>query len=333
VKKEKIRHRGCEGGRQMAFEIPNMSYSGKIKEIGIGKGEKVITIGGQDTYPFYLFEGKMPHSPKIAFEIYDSKPEGWPKAVVEPFQDVIESPVDWANKCIKEFGAEMLCLRLSSTDPNDLNRKAEEVVPVVKAVADSVEVPLIVWGCENDDKDAEVLPQIAEACQGKKLILGPATEKNYKKIGAAVIGYDHTIVASTPIDINLAKQLNILLGDLGVPDEKILIDPNIGGCSLGYGIEYTYSVMERARQAALTQQDQKLQFPMIANFATDIWKKKEVTLDDPQLGDEKKRGIMFEAMTGITLLMAGADILVMRHPEAINLLKKTISDLLKNEES
>ena len=318
----------------MAFEIPKIQYSGKIKEIEVGKGDKAVTLGGEDSYPFYLFEGKMPHPPKIAFEVYDSKPEGWPEAVVKPFQDVIESPVDWAKKCINEFNAEIICLRLVSTDPNGLNKPASEAVPVVKEVAEAVDVPLIVWGCESVDKDAEVLPQVAEACQGKRLILGPATDKNYKKIGAAAIGYDHTVVASTPIDINLAKQLNILLGDLGVSDEKILVDPNIGGCSLGYGIEYTYSVMERARQAALTQQDAKLQFPMIANFATDVWKKKEVSLsqeEDPKLGDQEKRGILFEALTAITLLLAGSDILVMRHPEAVKLVSDVIGGLVKKE--
>ncbi|MCK4325652.1 acetyl-CoA decarbonylase/synthase complex subunit delta [bacterium] len=318
----------------MAFEIPKLNYSGKIKEIKIGRGEKTVTLGGESSYPFHLFEGEMPHPPKIAFEVYDSKPEEWPATVVEPFRDVMESPVDWAKKCINEFNAELICLRLASTDPNGLNKSADEVVPVVKEVAEEIDVPLIVWGCESDDKDAEVLPRIAEACQGKKLILGPATDKNYKKIGAAAIGYDHTIVASTPIDINLAKQLNILLGDLGVPDEKILVDPNTGGSSLGYGIEYTYSVTERARQAALTQQDAKLQFPMIANFATDVWKKKEVSLsqdEDPKLGDEGKRGILFEALTGITLLLAGSDLLVMRHPEAVRLVRGAISRLIKKE--
>ena len=311
----------------MAFEIPKMSYSGKIREIGVGSGDKTVTLGGEDSYPFYLFEGQMPHLPKIAFEVYDTKPENWPDAIVKVFKDVFDSPVSWAKKCIDEFEAEMICLRLLSTDPNGLNRNADEVVSVVKEVADAVDVPLIVWGCESDDKDAEVLPKVAEVCQGKKLIIGPATSKNYKKIGAAVIAYDHTVVAGTPIDINLAKQLNILLGDLGVPDEKILVDTNIGGCSLGYGIEYAYSVMERARQAALTQQDQKLQFPIVANFATDVWKKKEVSVADPKLGDEEKRGVTLEALTGVTLLMAGADILVMRHPEAVKLLKNMIADL------
>jgi len=318
----------------MTFEIPKLSYSGRIKEIEVGAGEKALTLGGEDSYPFHLFEGKMPHPPEIAFEVYDSKPEEWPEAVVEPFKDVIENPVHWAKKCINEFGAKIICLRLASTDPNGANRSAEDVTPIVKEVAEAIDVPLIVWGCENNEKDAEVLPRIAEACQGKRLILGPATDKNYKKIGAAAIGYDHTIVASTPIDINLAKQLNILLGDLGVPDEKILVDPNIGGCSLGYGIEYTYSVTERARQAALTQEDAKLQFPMLANFATDVWKKKEVSMsqeEDPKLGNQKRRGILLEALTGVTLLLAGADILVMRHPEAVKLVTGMIEALIKKE--
>jgi acetyl-CoA decarbonylase/synthase complex subunit delta len=247
---------------------------------------------------------------------------------------VLDKPVLWAQKCVSEFNAELVCLRLVSTDPNGMNKSAEEVVPIVKEIAGAITVPLIVWGCENHEKDAEVLTKVAEVCQGRDLILGPATDKNYRKIGAAAIAYKHTVVASSPIDINLAKQLNILLGDLGVPDEQIMVDTNIGGCSLGYGIEYTYTVMERTRQAALTQGDTKLQFPLLANFATDVWKKKETRTaeaDDPKLGDAGKRGILLESLTGTTLLMAGADILVMRHPEAIRLVQKIINSLTLSE--
>jgi len=318
----------------MAYEVPKISYSGRIKEIKLGRGEKAVTIGGENSFPFHLFEGEMPHPPVIAFEVYDCKPEEWAPAIIQPFQDVIDNPVAWAKKCINEFDAKLICLRLASTDPNGLDKSADEIAPVVKEVADSIEVPLMVWGCENDEKDAVVLPKMAEVCQDKGLILGPATDKNYKKIGAAAIAYKHTVVASTPIDINLAKQLNILLGDLGVPDEQIIVDPNIGGCSLGYGLEYAYSVMERDRQAALTQQDAKLQFPMVANFATDVWKKKEVKQsqkDNPKLGNETNRGILLEALTGVTLLLAGGDLLIMRHPEAIKLVRKVIKDLTTKE--
>jgi hypothetical protein len=134
------------------------------------------------------------------------------------------------------------------------------------------------------------------------------------------------VVASSPIDINLAKQLNILLGNLGVPPENILIDPTTG--AIGYGIEYTYSVMERIRQAALTQQDDKLQFPMISNLADEVWKTKEAKLaDDPLIGKAVNRGITLEAMTAVTLLLAGADILVMRHPKAIELVRNYVADM------
>ena len=319
------------GGETMALEIPKIPYSGKISEVKVGQGEKTITVGGETSYPFRLFEGPMPNPPRIAFEVYDTRPEDWTAGEGTLFKDVLGDPSAWAKKTVVECNAEMVCLRLVSTDPNGLNRSAEEAAPIVKEVASAVSVPLIVWGCESADKDAEVLPKIAEVCQDRKLILGPATDKNYKKIGAAAIAYKHTIVASTPIDINLAKQLNILLGDLGVPDDQILVDPNIGGCSLGYGIEYTFTVMERARQAALTQADKKLQFPMLANFATDVWKKKEAKTtqeEDPKLGDVEKRGILLEALTGITLLLAGADILVMRHPEAVKLVRQAINNLI-----
>ena len=310
----------------MAFEIPKITYSGEIKEITLGQGDRAVTVGKETTYPFHLFEGEILHLPSIAMEVYDCPPQEWPPAAVEPFADVLEDPVAWAQKCINQYQAELICLQLLSADPNGLNRTADQIVPVVKQVADSIDVPLIVWGCKNDEKDAEVLRGVAETCEGKNLILGPVVESNYKQIGAAAIAYRHTIAASTPIDINLAKQLNILLGDLGVPDEKIVVDPTTGG--LGYGIEYTYSVMERDRIAALAQQDKKLQFPMICDLAKEVWKVKEVQIkedEDPKLGDQGKRGILMEAVTAMLLLLAGADVLIMRHPEAISLVRTMIN--------
>jgi len=262
-------------------------------------------------------------------EVYDAPPEEWPEAALEPFEGVTEDPVAWATKCIQDYGAEMICLQLRSTDPNGLNRPADEATEVAKRVADVVDVPLIVWGCANDEKDAEVLRKVAEACEGKRLTLGPVVEGNYKQIGAAAIAYKHTVAASTPIDINLCKQLNILLGDLGVPDAQIIVDPTTGG--LGYGLEYTYSVMERIRMAGLTQQDERLQFPMVCNLGREVWKVKEVSIseeEDPKLGDPKKRGILMEGVTAMTLLLAGADILIMRHPQAVELVRNMIQDLM-----
>ena len=312
------------------MEIPKINYTGKIKEVTMGVGSKALTAGGETMYPFYLFEGQMPHPPRIAMEVYDAPPEDWAEAALEPFRDVVQDPVAWAKKCLTAYGAEMICLQLTSTDPNGINRPSDEAAAIVKKVADAVDVPLIIWGCGNDEKDADTLRRVSELCAGKNLIIGPVGEKNYKQIGAGAIGYKHTIIASTPIDVNLAKQLNVLLGNLGVPDAQILVDPTTGG--LGYGIEYSYSVMERDRMAALTQQDERLQFPLVCNLAKEVWKTKEAKLsaaEEPRLGDPKKRGILMEAVTAVILLLAGGNVLIMRHPEAISLVKGMIGDLLK----
>jgi acetyl-CoA decarbonylase/synthase complex subunit delta len=312
----------------MAFEIPKTKYSGQIREIALGKGDKAITVGGESCYPFYLFEGGMPHLPRIAMDVYDCPPEEWAPAALEPFNGVTDDPVAWAKKCLEDYGAEMICLQLLSTDPNGLDRSADEAAQVVKKVADAISVPLIVWGTANQEKDTEVLRTVAEVCQDKRLIIGPVEEGDHKKIGASAIAYQHTVIASSPIDINLAKQLNILLGNLGVSDELLVIDPTVSG--IGYGIEYCYSVMERMRMAGLTQQDDKLQFPIICNVAKEVWKTKEVhipTEEAPALGDAKKRGILMEAISAMILLLAGGDVMIMRHPEAIRLVREMIAEL------
>ena len=312
----------------MAVEIPKITYSGKVKSLKLGKGDKAVTIGGETAYPFYLFEGAMPNLPKIAMEVWDCSPEDWAPAALEPFAGVTDDPVAWAKKCITDYGAQMICLQLISTDPNGLNRDAAAAAAVVKKVADAINVPLIVWGTANHEKDTEVLRQVAELCQDKSLIMGPVEEGDHKRIGAAALAYHHTVIASSPIDINLAKQLNILLGNLGVSDDFLVIDPTVS--SIGYGIEYCYSVMERMRMAGLTQQDDKLQSPIICNISKEVWKTKEAKLptkDEPKLGDAKKRGILLEAMSSMVLLLAGADILIMRHPEAIKLVREMITEL------
>ncbi|MGD0231851.1 MAG: acetyl-CoA decarbonylase/synthase complex subunit delta [Syntrophorhabdales bacterium] len=313
----------------MAFSIPKMTYTGAIKEVTLGTGASAVTVGGETCYPFYTFEGTMPHPPKIAFEVWDAAPEDWPDWAVEPYRDVIADPVAWAKKAITDYKAEMIALLLKSADPNGMNRAVDDVVKTVKAVSDAVAVPLIVWGCANDEKDALMLRQVAEQCDGKNLALGPVTDKNYKQIGAVAIGYNHVVIASTPIDVNLAKQLNILLGNLGVPENRILIDPTTGG--LGYGLEYSYSVMERDRMAALTQEDVKLQTPIICNLGNEVWKTKEAKTkreDNPKLGDPKTRAVLMESVAAMTLGMAGADILIMRHPEAISATRRMFQELV-----
>ena len=309
----------------MAFEFFKESYSGSIKEIALGKGDKAVTVGGEACYPFYQFEGAMPNKPKIAMEIWDMEPDEWPAAALAPFKDVISDPAAWAKKCVEEFGAEMIVLQLKSTDPNGNDAPAGDAAATVKKVLAAVDVPLIIWGTANVEKDEEVLKKIAEECQGENLILGPVEDKNHKGIGAAAMGFGHTVIASSPIDVNLAKQCNILLENLGMPIDRMIIDPTTGG--LGYGLEYSYSVMERLRMAALAQGDEKLQLPIINNLGNEVWKCKEAkqTVEEaPLLGDPEKRGILMEAVGAVAYLMSGSNVLIMRHPESIRMVRSYI---------
>jgi len=312
---------------KLAFEIPKQPYSGKIGETTIGKGSNALKLGGEDSYPFHLFEGKMPNPPRIAMEVWDYDPsKEWPAAASAPFKDVISSPEVWAKKCVEEYGADIIVLQLKSTDPNGMDRGADEAAQVVKKVSDAISVPLVCWGTANNQKDEEVLKKISELCQGKNLCLAPVEEGNHKGVGASAMGYGHTIVSSSPIDVNLAKQLNILLGNLGVKADKIVIDPTTGG--LGYGMEYSYSVMERIRMAALTQEDDKLQIPMMNNIGNEIWKCKEAGqgIDEaPTLGDPEKRPIIMEAVAAVCYLMAGSDTVILRHPESARLVRSYIN--------
>ena len=314
----------------MAIEIPKRTYKGAIRTITLGTGDKAVTVGGETSLPFYLFEGERPNPPRIAMDIWDMEPEDWPEHALEPYKDVVKDPALWAKKCVEDYGAEMICMQMVSTDPNDKDVPAEQAAETVLKVIDAINgVPLIIWGTASHEKDTEVLKLICEKTFGKNLAIGPVEEGDHKQIGGSIIAYQHTCISSSPIDINLAKQMNILLGNLGVSDEKILIDPTTGG--LGYGIEYSYSVMERLMLAALTQEDERLQFPMINNMAKEVWKSKEAKItpeEDPMMGDPKKRAVIIESITALLLLLAGADILVMRHPDSIKLTKELINEFM-----
>ncbi|MGA8179037.1 MAG: acetyl-CoA decarbonylase/synthase complex subunit delta [Desulfobacterales bacterium] len=309
----------------MGLEIYKESYTGNIKEITLGKGDKAVTVGGQACYPFYSFEGDMPHKPVIAMEVWDMEPEEWPEAALSHFKDVLSDPAAWAKKCVDEFGAKIIVLQLKSTDPNGQDASPEDAAATVKKVLEAIDVPLIVWGTANIEKDEAVLKKISEETHGANLVIGPVEDKNHKGIGASAMGYGHTVISSSPIDINLAKQVNILLENLGMPLGRMIVDPTTGG--LGYGLEYSYSVMERLCMAALTQGDDKLQLPMINNLANEIWKCKEAKLsvdEAPTLGDPERRGILMEAVTAVIYLLSGSSVLIMRHPEAIRFVQAFI---------
>ena len=306
----------------MPFELTKVSYSGSIMEVPLGQDGNQVTVGGETSYPFHTFEGVMPNRPLLAMEVWDMEPDDWPSACAEQFSDVWSDCGAWAKKCVEEFGAQAIVLQLKSTDPNGEDAPPEKASEAVGKVLDAVNVPVLVWGSANANKDAEVLKKIAEDFESKNIMLGPVDEDNHKAVGAAALGFGHSIIASSPIDVNLAKQLNILLGNLGVPMERIIIDPTTGG--LGYGLEYSYSVMERIRMAALVQEDDKLVLPLINNLGNEIWKSKEAKLegeDSEGFGDNSKRGYLMEAAGAVSYLLAGSDVLIMRHPEAVKLVK------------
>lgn len=316
---------------ERAGKVPAASYqqaySGAIREVTLGSGEQTIQVGGAAVMPFHLFEGEGGRRPLIAMDVLDLKPEEWPAPLARHFEGVLDNPAAWAQKCVNDYQAEAICLSLISTDPNGANRPAGEAAKIALEAIKAVEVPIIVWGCGNADKDTETLRELTAAIGDRKVCLAPLEDKNYRSLGATAMAFQHQMVASSPIDVNLAKQLNILLENLGVPLNSVLIDPSIG--ALGYGIEYSYSVMERIRLAALTQKDEKLQVPFICNLGREVWKAKECRLpSDEMLGDAETRGVLMEALTASVMLMAGGEVLVMRHPRAVALTRAMINGLL-----
>jgi CO dehydrogenase/acetyl-CoA synthase delta subunit len=316
----------ADRGSKIPEDHYKVDYSDSIREVVLGNADNTVTVGGTNTLPFQLFEGDMPRKPLIAMDVLDVAPEEWPDTLTRHFEGVLDNPVAWAQKCVNDYQAEAICLSMVSTDPNGMNRASADAAKVAADVINNVDVPIIIWGCDNAEKDTETLRDITAMIGDKKVCLSPLTDTNYRSIGATAMAFQHPVVAASPIDVNLAKQLNILMENLGMQLETVLIDPSIG--ALGYGIEYTYSVMERIRLAALTQQDDKLQVPFICNLGREVWKAKEVRLPtDDMIGDQENRGVLMEAVTASIMLMAGGEVLVMRHPKAITLTKSLVNGL------
>ena len=308
----------------MAYTAPVENFPGEIVEVNIGVAPDNVKIGGENTFPLLGFEGKVPNKPKIAMEVFDNNPEDWDEIAKAPFADVLGDPVAWAQKCEQEYGAELICLQLASTDPNGENTSGDEAAETVKKVLEAIKIPLIVLGTDNAEKDSEVLPRVARAAAGKNIALGPATEDNYKTVAAAAMGFSHNIVSLSPCDVNLAKQLNILLLQLGVQEERIIIDPSTG--ALGYGLDYTYTIIERLKLAALQQGDEMTKMPIIGNLGTDVWKTKEAKTESNEAwGDQETRAVSWEILTATALATAGANLLVMRHPKSVAGVKKVLA--------
>ena len=315
-------------------EIPVEKWSGSVREVTLGSSYgggtrgSTVTVGGETALPFLGFEGAMPHKPAIAVEVQDARPDDWSAELMAAWGDVMDDPGAWAAKAV-DAGADLIALKLRSCHPEKSDCSADDAVRKVERVLAAVPVPVLVYGPGSADKDNEVLVAVAEKTKGEQLALGLCEDKNYRTIVAAALGNGHAVIAQTPIDVNLAKQLNILISDMGLPLERILMDPNTG--ALGYGLEYTYSVMERLRLAALMG-DAMCQQPMICTAGEEAWRQKECRAesDVPEAwGELAKRGVAWEITTAMTLLQSGADILVLRHPATVVTVREALDDLTK----
>lgn len=322
----------------MAQELMLEKWSGAVSVVNIGSTKEeggtrahVIKVGGQATLPFLFEEAEISHPPVIAFEIWDIAPIDWPQELTRTWEDVFKDPLAWAEKCVKEYKAELLCVKLQGAHPDFRDKAGDEEAKFISQLLQKVDVPLIILGCGDDTKDNLVLPACCEAVKGERCLVGSAVQDNYKTLAAAALADGHNIVAESPIDINIAKQLNILISDMGLPLERILINPTIG--ALGYGLEYAYSIMERARLSALSG-DKMMACPFICLVGQEAWRAKEAKAsvnEFPLWGPETERGIIWEAMTATALIQAGADILVMRHPKAIEKVNSYIERLMSSK--
>jgi acetyl-CoA decarbonylase/synthase complex subunit delta len=290
-------------------------WSGKIVTVTIGATQaeggtrgRTVTLGGQTGIPFLGFDGEVGNPPAISLDVLDTEPAEWPAPLAEVYSDVWSDPAAWAAR-VKELGADLVNLRLVGTHPDEGDRSPEEAAETVKAVLAATDLPLIIWGCDVPAKDQKVLPKVAEAAQGENCLLGAVTEDEYRTLTAAAQAYGHKVIAMSPCDINKAKQVNILVSDMGFPLEDIIIYPSTA--SLGYGMEYIYSILERGRLAALSG-DKLMAQPVLLDVGHEAWRAKEA-----RSGED-----------ATDLLQGGANLLLMRHPKAMEIVRNAVGQLV-----
>ena len=316
--------------------IPDVKekWTGRVNPVTIGATRAqggtrgcTVTIGGQSGIPCLSFDGEFPHPPAIALDVLDKQPADWPQPLSEVYSDVWSDPAAWAARA-KQLGADLINLRLVGTHPDEGDRSPEQAVATVKAVLAAVDLPLIIWGCDVPAKDQVVMPRVAEAAQGENCLLGAVTETEYRTLTAAAQAYGHKLITMAPCDINKSKQVNILVSDAGYPLTDIVIYPTTA--SLGYGMEYVYSILERGRLAALAG-DRLMAQPVILDVGYEAWRSKEARSGDEVAdvwGPAAERGAAWEAVTAADLLQGGADLLVLRHTKAVEVVRNLIHDLV-----
>ena len=314
----------------MAFNPKKQAYNASINAVTLGTGEKSIVVGGENVLPFYTFDAPIANSPKIALEISDKGMESLQTAGMKAAFEGCATVADMAKKAEEIEGVSAVCLHFESADPNGENKSVEECVALAKEVADATALPIIIMGCKNIEKDAEIFSKCSEALQGKNIVVLSAREEDYKTVGASAgMAYNQKVGAESAVDINLAKQLNVLLSQLGVPAQSILM--NLGSSCAGYGYEYLSSTLDRVKAAALAQNDAQLQMPIVTPISTETWNVKEAMLSEeeaPEWGDVEERGIEMEITTAAACLTSGTDVVIMKHPAAIKTIAQFIDSLM-----
>lgn len=313
----------------MPFNCKPQKFNASINKVELGCGEKKITLGGESAFPFYSFDGSTGDGPKVGVEISDMGLEHEPEGV-KAYYEGCTTLAEIAKKAEVMEGADFVCLRLEGGDPNGADKSIEELVAAAKEVADAITAPLVVEGCKNVEKDGQLLPKVAEALQGKNVLFLSAKEEDYKTIGAAVgLAYDQKVGAESAVDINLAKQLNVVLTQLNVKPDSIVM--NIGTAAAGYGYDYVISTMDRIKAAALSQDDKMLQMPIITPISSETWVVKESTAsetDVPEWGPVDARGVSMEIQTAAASLVSGSDAVILKHPQSVATIAKMIKELV-----
>lgn len=313
----------------MPFNCKPQKFNASIKTVELGCGDKTVTFGGENVFPFYSFDGSVGDGPKVGVEISDMGLENEPEGV-KAYYEGCTTLAEIAKKAEAMEGADFVCLSLIGGDPNGADKSIEELVAAAKEVAEAITAPLVIEGCKNVEKDGQLIPKVAEALQGKNALFLSAKEEDYKTIGAAVgLAYDQKVGAESAVDINLAKQLNVVLTQLNVKPESIVM--NIGTAAVGYGYDYVISTMDRIKAAALSQDDKMLQMPIITPIASETWAVKESMAseeDAPEWGPLDARGVSMEVQTAAASLVSGSDAVILRHPQSVATIAKMIKELV-----
>ena len=313
--------------------MPCTGKSGKfnaaIRTVEIGTGDKAVKLGGENVLPFYTFDAPIENAPKIGVLITDMGLEN-EVAGIKDYYAGATTFAEIAKKAEEMPGADFVVLRFEGADPNGENRSVEDCVAIAKEVGDAITAPLVIEGCKNVEKDAELFSKVAEALQGKNVLILSAREENYKAVAAAAgLAYGQKVGAESAVDITLAKQLNVLIGQLGVDQANVVM--NVGSAAAGYGFEYVVSTMDRVKAAALAQGDVQLQMPIMTPVADEAWNVKEAMAseaDMPEWGAQEERGIDMEVETAAAVLASGSNAVILKHPTSVATISKLIKALV-----